>query len=78
MAHYGIPADIRKQAVQYLDEVQVESLKRFEAKITHGYKILAKRAIYTVVPAYSGKPYVASINRHTTFIYQSHAAGDTI
>lgn len=31
-AYYGIPSDIRRQAIQYLDEVQMNILNRFEAK----------------------------------------------
>lgn len=31
-AYYGVPDDIRSQAVQYLDEVQIDILNRFEAK----------------------------------------------
>ena len=31
-AYYGIPADIRKQTVHYLDKLQIDILNRFEAK----------------------------------------------
>ncbi len=31
-AYYSIPASIRNQAVQYLDEVQIDILNRFEVK----------------------------------------------
>lgn len=31
-AYYGVPADIRKQTVQYLDEFQLDILNNFEAK----------------------------------------------
>ena len=34
-AYYGVPADIRKQAVQYLDGLQIDILNQFEEKYGH-------------------------------------------
>lgn len=34
-AYYGIPESIRKQTVQYLDELQIDILNQFEEKYGH-------------------------------------------